>query len=160
MKKLLHLILIFAILCPVIGVVMASCDDESDCSIAGRATLRGTVYTMNGSRRVADTLDVLTITALGTDSIILNNQSSVTDVYLPLRYSSDTTTLVFHYDVTTRDTLTILHTNNPKFISLDCGYEMKQAVTSLAYTRHVLDSVYINSVSTNTDGTRNLELFY
>ena len=35
-----------------------------------------------------DTLDSLTITALGTDSIILNNEKKVHKVMLPLRYTT------------------------------------------------------------------------
>ncbi len=44
-----------------------------------------------------DTLDSLTITAFGTDSIILNNQKRVHGLSLPLRYTADSTVLVFHY---------------------------------------------------------------
>lgn len=148
------------IACPIIGIMVSSCDDESDCSIDGRATLRATINTIVSNRVVNDTLDSLTITALYTDSIILNNATSVTEVFIPLRYTSDTTFLVLHFSRLTRDTLTIRHTNNPKFISMDCGYEMKQAITSVSYTRHRLDSIHVTSSSTTTDGTKNLELYF
>lgn len=36
-----------------------------------------------------DTLDSLTVTAYGTDSIIINNQKKVHDISLPLRYTED-----------------------------------------------------------------------
>lgn len=54
----------------------SSCSDENDCSLAGRPMMYCTLYTIDEitDRRVNDTLDSLTITALGTDSIILNNQ--------------------------------------------------------------------------------------
>lgn len=160
MKKLLHFAFILIVFCPIIGVLVSSCDDESDCSIAGRATLRATIHTITNDRVVNDTLDSLTVTALYTDSIILNNQMDVTELYIPLRYTSDTTFIVLHFSRQTRDTLTIRHTNNPKFISMDCGYEMKQAITSINYTRHRLDSIHITNTTTSTDGTRNFQFFF
>lgn len=160
MKKLVKLVLIFMIAYPLIGIAVAACTDESDCSMAGRATLRCTIQTLVDGRMANDTLDSLTVTAYMTDSIILNNEKSVVEVFLPLRYTNDTTTLVFHYSRRTRDTITIQHTNNPKFVSMDCGYEMKQAILELEHTKHRLDSIHITSKSTNNDGTKNLELFY
>lgn len=160
MKKLVKLVLILIIAYPLAGIVISSCTDESDCSMAGRAMLRATINTIVDEKMVNDTLDSLTITAFMTDSIILNNEKRVSEVYLPLQYTNDTTILVFHYSKTGRDTITIRHTNNPKFVSMDCGYEMKQAILGLKYTEHRLDSIHITNQSTNTDGTKNLELFY
>lgn len=57
------------------------------------------LYTVDReSKRVLnDTLDSLTITAFDTDSIILNNQKRVHSLSLPLRYTADSTVLIFHY---------------------------------------------------------------
>lgn len=59
-----------------------------------------TLYTIDEitDLRVNDTLDSLTITALGTDSIILNNQKKVHTLMLPLRYTSDTTVFILWYN--------------------------------------------------------------
>jgi len=79
---------------------------------------------------VNDTLDSLTITAFGTDSIILNNQKRVHGLSLPLRYTADSTVLVFHYskDVKIKkDTIVIRQKNTPYFLSMDCGYQMNKA---------------------------------
>ena len=90
-----------------------------------------------------DTLDSLTVTAYGTDSIIINNQKKVHDISLPLRYTEDSTKLIFKYSRTKSDTMVIHHTNTPYFLSMDCGYQMKQAITSITCTRISLDSIYI-----------------
>lgn len=160
MKKFVKLILALIIVYPLAGIIMSACSNESDCSIAGRPMLNCNTFRIKGTQVVKDSLDSLTVTSIGTDSVIINNQKTVTDFSLPLRYTKDTTTLVFHYSKNIRDTLTIKHSNTPKFVSVECGYEMKQAILKLTYTRHKLDSIRIISNSTNTDGTRNLALFY
>lgn len=160
MKKLVKLVLILMIAYPLTGIAVSSCAGESDCSTAGRAMLLCTVNKIVDNIAVKDTLESLTITAIYTDSIILNDEKDVKEVYLPLRYASDSTTLIFHYDLSTTDTLIFLHTNTPKFISMDCGYEISQDITKLVYTRHNLDSVRVTNTSTNNNGTKNIELFF
>ena len=115
-----------------------------------------------------DTLDSLTVTAAGTDSIVANRLAQVTVFSLPLRYAVDSTELVavdstelvFHYVKKVTDTVVIRHTNKPYFISMDCGYQMQQSITSIRYTRHNIDSIYIANPEANINGTKNLEIFY
>lgn len=159
MKKLVNLLLILMIGCPLIGTVVSSCADESDCSTAGRAKLWSSLYRMEGTTVVNDTLDSLTVTALYTDSVIFPNTKDVHRFGVPLRYTDDTTVWVFHYSKLTRDTITIRHSNTPKFVSMDCGYEMKQAILDLSHTKYRLDSIRVTNSSTNTNETKNLELF-
>ena len=107
-----------------------------------------------------DTLDSLTVTAYGTDSIIINNQKKVHDISLPLRYTEDSTKLIFKYSRTKSDTMVIRHTNTPYFLSMDCGYQMKQSITGGAHSRYLLDSIYIQEKEVSIYGTENLKLFY
>ena len=84
-----NLIRIFLLLIIVGGAVSihTSCSDENDCSLAGRPMMYCTIYTIdpdNPNIALKDTLDSLTITALGTDSIILNNEKNVHTLMLPL----------------------------------------------------------------------------
>ena len=92
MKNLIRIFLIVVIVGAGISIG-SSCSDENDCSLAGRPMMYCTLYTIDEitDLRVNDTLDSLTITALGTNSIILNNQKKVHTLMLPLRYTSDTT---------------------------------------------------------------------
>lgn len=96
MKNLIRIFLIVVIVGAGISIG-SSCSDENDCSLAGRPMMYCTLYTIDEitDLRVNDTLDSLTITALGTDSIILNNQKKVHTLMLPLRYTSDTTVFYF-----------------------------------------------------------------
>ena len=162
MRKLVKLILLCLIAYP---IIVSSCSEEEDCSMNARPMMQCYLYKIDGEteRVVNDTLDSLTITAFGTDSIILNNQKRVHGLSLPLRYTADSTVLVFHYskDVKIKkDTIVIRQKNTPYFLSMDCGYQMKQSITGRSYSRHLLDSIYIQTAEVSIYGTENLKLFY
>ena len=98
-KNLIRLFLILFVAGIAIGT-HTSCSEDSDCSIAGRAMINGTLYRMPAPSETIlqnDTLDSLTVTALGTDSIIINNQKKVHTLSLPLRFTSDSTVFIFYY---------------------------------------------------------------
>ena len=91
MKNLVRIFFLLIIVGAAIGI-HSSCSDENDCSLAGRPMMYCTLYTLDEitDDRVKDTLDSLTITALGTDSIILNNEKNVHTLMLPLRSETQT----------------------------------------------------------------------
>ncbi len=161
MKNLVRFIIFGCILCPLAGTVL-SCSEEADCSMAARGMVQCHLYKIDANTQTVqnDTLDSLTVTAYGTDSIIINNQKKVHDISLPLRYTADSTKLIFRYSKTKRDTVVIRHTNTPYFLSMDCGYQMRQAITSVRYTRTSLDSIYIANHEAGIYGKENLKLFY
>lgn len=161
MKSLIQLIILSAILCPLIGMAIA-CSEEEDCSLNARPMMQCYLYTLDPKDLtiVKDTLDSLTITAYGTDSIILNNQKKVHSLSLPLRYAEDSTRLILRYSRTLTDTLVIHHSNTPYFLSMDCGYQMKQSITSVRHTCRALDSIYISNKEAGIYGVENLKLFY
>lgn len=139
MKNLIRIFLILTIIGGAVSLHSA-CSDENDCSLAGRPMMYCTIYTIdpdNPTVALKDTLDSLTITALGTDSIILNNEKNVHTLMLPLRYTSDTTVFIFRYDPKRRekdvDTLYIVQQNTPYFQSMECGYMMKQNILSAKF---------------------------
>lgn len=161
MKKLVRLVILGAILCPTVSTAI-SCSEEADCSMTARPMVNCILYRTNPETQYAenDTLDSLTVTAYGTDSIIINNQKRVHDISLPLRYTEDSTKLIFKYSRTKSDTIVIHHTNTPYFLSMDCGYQMKQAITDITYTRISLDSIYTKDNEAGIYGKENLKLFY
>lgn len=161
MKALVKFIITGAFLFPILSVVI-SCQEEADCSMATRAMMQCYFYTLDPETEVVsnDTLDSLTVTAFGTDSIIINNQKKVHDLSLPLRYTADSTVLVFRYSKTLTDTLVVYQTNTPYFLSMDCGYQMKQSIKDVNYSRHSLDSIRIVNKEAGIYGTENLKLFY
>lgn len=161
MKKSIRILLLAIIAVP-LAVAALSCSEEADCSANARAMLQCHLYTINPTDNTVDndTLELLRVTAFGTDSVIINNQEEVTDISLPLRYAVDSTVLVFRYDEHTTDTLVLRHTNTPYFLSMDCGYQMQQKLNGVRYTTHRLDSIYINNPEASAYATENLKLFY
>lgn len=163
MKNLVR-ICIWSLMLPTLIGFISACSEEEDCSLATRPMLYCNLYTIDEvtDQVKKDTLEWLTITALGTDSIILNKQEKVKDLILPLNYTADTTKLILHYDQKSlkTDTLLIKYTNLPYFLSMDCGYQMKQTVKSIRYTRYVLDSIHIANPEAGIYGTENIQLFY
>lgn len=161
MKNLLRLLMIIALLTSLAGGV-AACSEEADCSGTARPMLQCYLYTVNpeDGNVDKDTLETLTVTALVNDTVIINNQQKVQDLSLPLRYTADSTALVFHYPEGLSDTVVFFHENTPYFLSMDCGYQMKQALTGVQYTRHLLDSIYVRNKEAGIYGTENIKLFY
>ena len=163
MKKIFRWMAALFVAVQMMGIY-SSCSD-SDCSMMGRSMIYCNFYTINPDTRNVqrDTLGWLTVTALGSDSVIVNNEKNVSSVMLPLRYTSDTTALVFHYDEENPrlcDTMIIVQTNIPYFESLECGYSMRQAMNSVTHTKHQMDSVYMRNKEANLNGTENLKIFH
>lgn len=161
MKNLIRFIILGLLICPLIGIAV-SCSEEEDCSMTARPMMQCYLYRIDPETNLVqnDTLDSLTVTAYGTDSIIINDQKNVHDLSLPLRYAVDSTVLVFRYSPTRKDTLVIHHTNTPYFVSMDCGYQMKQSITDVSHTRVRLDSIDIANYEAGIYGKENIKLFY
>lgn len=161
MKKIIKSIgiaaLVFGTFC-----FSTACSEEEDCSLNARAMMECNLFQIdeetNEKSNIA--LTTLTVTAFGTDSVIINQASNVSKLSLPLRFSADSTVLVFHYQLEPSDTIVVRHNNTPYFLSMDCGYQMKQSIKSVSYTRHQLDSIYVANKEANIYGTENLKLFY
>lgn len=158
MKKLTHFF-IFGMLTLVI-IQFVSCAEETDCSMTSRKMMNAGFYKkLNTAQK--DTLDTLTVTALGTDSIIVNKDTKVFSESLPLNWTADSTALIFHYTNTTKkDTIKIWHTNTPIFVSMECGYSMTQTISKVSYTKHVLDSIYVAYKLANIDAIQNIRIYY
>lgn len=168
MTHLIRIVLLLLAVCAVVGI-SSSCSEDTDCSLEGRRVINCMFYTIDPddkSKALKDTLDSLTITALGTDSIILNNMKDVKTVSLPLRFTSDTTVFVFHYDYVrnpkNNDTLYVVHSNVPYFQSVECGYLMQQDMRKASISKNnEFDSLYIvkNEAQSN-EATENIKLFF
>ncbi len=170
MRKLIPIIL-------TIGCVIASivaCTEDDDCSGNARHMMTAKILTMvqtdSAKWATSYSLDSLTVYAFGTDSIIINDETEVSSVRLPLRTNVEETTLVFSYTFhagdtlpqhNDKDTIVFRHINTPYFLTLDCNFVVKQEVTDLRYTTHVLDSIIIvNPTASLDDGTENLKIYY
>jgi hypothetical protein len=160
MKKLTYLFLLLVFAALALPFVISACSEDVDCSSNSRKMMNVGFYKSSITSE-KDTLDSLTVTAFGTDSILVNKEAKVVSAELPLRWTADVTTFVFNYaKTTTKDTLTVKHTNVPTFISMDCGFNMAQSITDVQCTKHFIKSFEISYKTANTDELQNLKLYY
>ena len=152
---------------------MVSCTEDDDCSGNARkmvtANIRSVFSNDSATWEVPDTVDVITVYAIGTDSIIINDKTNATSLSLPLRTNVEETILVFsytyhvgdtlpqHYD---KDTIVFRHHNTPYFMTLDCNFVVKQEISDVSYTTNVLDSIVIVNPTASNDETENIKIYY
>lgn len=77
------------------------------------------------------TIDSLTVKGVGQDSVLYDNQKSISSISLPLRKDTSET----RFDITfngQNDVLVIRHSNHDYFVSLACG----------CFVYHDIDTVY------------------
>jgi hypothetical protein len=158
MRKITHYF-IFGLLA-LVALQFVSCSEDADCSGTARKMMYATFY-KKANTAVKDTLDSLTVTAFGTDSVLVNKDAKVTGEQLPLNWTADSTVLIFKYAGTTKkDTIRVYHTNVPTFVSMECGYTMAQTMSKVTYTKNVLDSIYLAYKLANTDAIQNIKIYY
>lgn len=146
-----------------------SCSEEEDCSMTARPYMVCKFYQYGASKAIVrpDTLDFLTIRAIDTDSILLNRGENVHMWEQALRYTQSQTAFVLVYgqdpdaDNVVKDTIWVKHENNSFFVSMDCGYQMRQNITAVSkYTQHRLDSVALTNKEANYNGKENLKIIF
>lgn len=142
--------------------LMMACDEEEDCSLNARPMMNCNIFAVNEETGLYEqaAINELTITAFGTDSVIVNRESNVKSLSLPLCYTADSTHLVLHYSDGQQDQVIIRHSNTPYFLSMDCGYQMKQQIESVSYTRTVIDSIALTYNEAGIYGRENLKIYY
>lgn len=156
-------ILICLVLVTSLPVLLAACSEDDDCSASARGMMECSIFTVNPQTGLAEAgiIDLVTVTALETDSVIINRKAEAQSLSLPLRYGKEETSLVLHYlNQGKEDTITVLHTNTPYFLTLDCGFQMKQDITSVKHTAHLIDSITISHPDANNYGKENLKIYY
>lgn len=138
--------------------VITACS-ESDCSIGGRPAARFNFLDTESLEQVS-LFDSLTITSLGTDSVLLNKGKALKYVALPLSYVATETTYILQYTETEHDTIWLEHENTPHFISMDCGVDMFYTIKNIRYTTWVLDSIVIRNADINDTEKENFQILY
>ena len=156
--------ILFGLLLTGVLVALQACSEEEDCSMNARPMMWCNFYHLNeesGRPEAVQLQTTLSVTAEGTDSVIVNRESNPKQLSLPLRYAGEETRLVLDYDHGAfHDTICIRHTNTPYYLSMDCGYQMKQWANEVDYTRHVIDSIHIANSELSAYEVENLKIFF
>ena len=139
------------------AAALAACD-SIDCTLYNTVSLACSFYSEGQAVKLTDTL---TVSALGTDSILVNSLIGASKLELPLSYSQDADTLVLRiygeeYDLS--DTLWVEKTNTPHFESPDCPTTMFHQIKSERHTSTFIDSVTITRNLVDYDQTENIRI--
>ena len=139
------------------AAALAACD-SIDCTLYNTVSLACSFYSEGQAVKLTDTL---TVSALGTDSILVNSLIGASKLELPLSYSQDADTLVLRiygeeYDLS--DTLWVEKTNTPHFESPDCPTTMFPQIKSVRHTSTFIDSVTITRNLVDYDQTENIRI--
>ena len=139
------------------SLLMLSCD-SIDCTLYNSVDMFCNLYQDGKPASLADTL---TITAAGTDSVLLNRKVGAYKFQLPLSYHGDTDSIVLtvrgkDYEVT--DTIFVTKTNMVHFESPDCPATMFHKITSVSCTHEFIQSVVVVSEDINYARTENIQI--
>lgn len=150
--------------CIILQLYTVSCD-SNDCPINNVVYSTYGFYTIteDGESKVSVT-DTLTITAGGTDSVLINRLQNGSEVELPVSFNAATDTLVFHFtDIdsrTRKDTIWIDKENFPHYESPDCPASIFHHVTAVRWTTLLIDSVSIVNPNINYNVSENFKIYF
>lgn len=146
-------------------VMAASATLFTSCNTAGCTENQNSLplagfYSM--STKLPVSLSDLTVMGIGApgDSLLYESGRMLSQIYLPLRATKDVTSYRFTYNSTSTpdhpdavtDELTFTYQSHPWFASEQCGAMYRYRITSINYTRNLIDSVGItDSLITNLD---------
>lgn len=126
--------------------VLTSCQPDEACRQSVRTGLQcefQEAYLDETSQvRYRTTWDSITVIGMGATDILYNNSKSVQSLSLPLKQDVDSTSFIITYHNLT-DTLTIYHTNQQEFVSVECGCTYDHELQRLNYTHHWIDTISI-----------------
>lgn len=138
-------------------LAFGACND-TDCITTNTAYVNYAFYDQQG--RLISFQQPITVTAAGTDSVLINQQTEMNTMKLPLCYISVEDTFVVHYSETMVDSIFVTHQNIPHFISMDCGMGMYHHIDAVRSTNYAIDSVQISNSEVTYDAKEHIRIYY
>ncbi|MFA6830697.1 MAG: DUF6452 family protein [Bacteroidaceae bacterium] len=152
--------------CLFVGVCLTGCTD-SYCIRNDRGMANFYFYSEDDTETQLQ-LTELTVTSFNTDSVLVNQESSVEEMNLPLDESRDSTVYVLTYavdEVTSiqlKDTITLSYKRSAQYISAECGTAIYYTLDEkkVKFTKHAIkDLLIVNPLITEVDA-HHINLFY
>lgn len=157
MKNLLWLILI--------GLLFVACS-SIDCPVQNSVNTVWLVYNDDEEPdTLKDTLSIFTTRRDGSDTVLVNCDTNVDSLKLPVSYNDPEDTLYFfiwgthmttdsvYYAVYSLDTVYIAKDNTPHFESVDCAISYFHTITDLRYTTNRIKRIDIQKTAVNYDAS-------
>lgn len=147
-------------------LIVASCE-SIDCTLNNIVTCNVGFYASADGTSVAFN-DTLTITAMGTDSVLLNRAVGVSKISLPMSYYGEADTLNYRFcngetGLDLQLTMRIEKSNTPHFESPDCPTTMFHQLHSVSYTTNktvFVDSVILSNPEVNYGATEHIKIYF
>ncbi len=144
-------------------MAMAACDKGYDCELNNTSYDNIGFYTIEDGKEEPYTYpSPLTVSLMvnGEDQIMENHLFDAGEVSLPMSYTYDCDTVIFHYDDGLRDSLYITHTNEPYYQSMECGTLMFHKLEELKHTNVWIEDAVIVNKNVNFEGHENIKIYF
>ncbi|MCD8260609.1 MAG: DUF6452 family protein [Bacteroides sp.] len=145
-------------------LLIAGCD-SSECEQSGLPMVQFNFYDMDKNDLTPTSDAPLTVTAGGTDSVLINLSTS-NYFRVPLNYTNDSTVFYLYFQSSAdpgtdapADTIILYYENKPFFISMECGTAVFQDLESVKYTTNQFDSIAIIDRNVTKDETSHIHIF-
>ena len=142
----------------IVALFLFSCAPDV-CNTSTYWNAKVNFYTLS-SKSADSIISIDTIDVWGVGTGLLHDTAlKATGVSIPLQISYDTTRFVFARKAV-NDTLTMVHSNEPVYISKACGYGTKQTLEKVFVTKHSVKSVTLKNTSIEKNASENIKLYY
>ena len=149
--KLNNLLLITTIL------LFASCaSNDETCRDETRVVLRAGLFSSESS--ALSSIDSLTIIGIPDGTVYYNNSKSINKIELPLVSSGIATEFAIRFNEKW-DTLTVLHSSNPYFVSYACGIVYIHEIDTVLIRGSVSKSLKIDFKTVNNQNVQHLQIY-
>lgn len=149
------------------GLLSQGCNTNGCTDNHSALPLMGFYDYATGQSISLDSIDFGGVGAPG-DSLLIHSGQRKSQVYLPFRQATSSTSFFFHYDYKEQglddpaidDIVTFHYDAEPYFASSECGAMYRYVIRDVEYTRHLIDSIaVIDPVITNVEMER-IQVFF
>lgn len=138
-------------------LLLAGACNDTDCTVSNTAYVNYGLYNGNG---VAVTFtEPVTVTTTGVDSVLINQESNMQLMQLPLSYTNTEDTFIVHLSETLFDTIYVTHQNIPHFISMECGTGMYHHIDAVRCAHRIFDSITIVNPDVTYDTNEHIKVY-
>ena len=153
---------LFSIALLLIAVVAyIACTSDNSCHENRYVVMTSDFYTVKNDITKTFTIDSIWVKGLSNDSVLYQNTKSVSTISLPLHKLQDTSMFVIRFN-NIYDTLTIVHTNIQRYLSLECGCLVTHKLDSLrsSTTTHKVKRIKVKYDNVSTTSRENLQIYF
>lgn len=134
---------------------------EVDCPLNNVVAVQYGLYYADGTSVTLQ--DELTVTAVGTDSILLNRAQGISSFLLPVHSTADKDSIILRFadeeGDEMRDTICVSHTNEAHFEAMDCPLCYFHTLTAITTTHHAVEGVELVNPQVNYDTQENIRIY-